>query len=361
LGNDNSFNSTTTVARPRTASAALGGKYVDGFRRPSRSAPAPSTHNVTAHKPEPAKTLMRTAVKKPDIVAPSRLKAQTRTDILAKVPSQTIEPKVSHASVDAKRQKKATQTIKHPSVSRYSAESALSAIQRPAPVTAQSLHSTVHASSQSSIDHIHSSISKATGQQAVTPQPVHVAVPMVHEPKKDIFIEALARATSHEQVYEPAVFEAKKQRRGAILATSVLCLLLVAGTLAFLNAPALSVKVAAVKSGVSAKLPSFVPQGFNFGNLSYGKGNVTVSYTSATDNNKRYDITQRQSNWDSQTLLSNFVTTANNAYQTYQEAGRTVYMYGDNTATWVDSGVWYTVNGNSALSRDQILDLAGSL
>jgi hypothetical protein len=343
-------------------------KYVDGFRRPSRSAVTtmkrpPQSHAVKTlapHKPEPAKTLMRTAVKKPDIVAPSKLKAQSRTDILTKAPSQAVAVKLSQASVDSKRLKRAVQTVKHPGVSRYGSMSTVSALQRPAPMSAQSLHvSSSRQASSSPIDRIQSSISHATGQSAVPVVPV-ASMP-TFEPKKDIFSEALAQATSHEQTFEQSEIEIKKERRGAIILTSVLCLLLFVGTFAYLNAPSLSLEVASMKAGFSAKLPSFVPQGFNFGNLSYGKGNVTINYANTLDGNHRYAITQRASNWDSQTLLNNFVSTADTAYQSYQMAGRTIYMYGNNTATWVDSGIWYTVNGNNSLSREQILDLAGSL
>ena len=368
MGNEN----TSTIAHSRAAVAAKaqagGPKYVDGFRRPSRSSvPAtkqPAAHAVkplSAHKPEAARTLMRTVVKKPEIVAPSKLKAQTRTDILVKTPAQTISPKVSQANVDTRRLKRAAQTIKHPNVSRYGSVSAVSALQRPAPLSAQSLHVHVsHNASNSPIDRIQSSISQATSGHTSVPV-VPVATAPQYEPKKDIFSEAMASATSHEQTYELSAAEIKKERRGAIILTSVLCLLLFIGTLAYLNAPALSLQVASLKAGFSAKLPGFVPQGFNFGNLSYGKDNVTLNYANALDAGRRYEITQRASNWDSQTLLSNFVSNADTAYQSYQLAGRTVYMYGNNTATWVDSGIWYTVNGNNALSRDQILDLAGSL
>jgi hypothetical protein len=341
------------------------GQFVDGFRRPSRAVVATqksaAARHITPHNPEQSKTLMRSAVKKPDIVAPSRLKAQGRTDIPAKTPKVAVSPKVSHASVDAKRLKKASQMVKHPEVSRYGTPNALAAIQRSAPIPAQNLHA---APASSSIDRIQSSLTNASGGQALAPSAtpvIPVADSPQHQPKTDIFTEALARAESHKQIYEPAIKEVRKQRRNALLVTAALLFLLMLGATAYLNAPALSLKVASVKAGFTAKLPGYRPTGFNFGTLSYGKGNVTVSYADASDVNRRYDITQRQSNWDSQTLLTNFVESANKAYQTYQQAGRTVYLYGDNTATWVDSGIWYTVNGNSALSRDQILDLAGSL
>jgi hypothetical protein len=107
-------------------------------------------------------------------------------------------------------------------------------------------------------------------------------------------------------------------------------------------------------------MPAEQPAGFTFGYLDYKPGNVTVNFHSPSDS-RQFNITQKASNWDSEALLSNFVATANSAYKTYQQAGRTVYLLSDDTATWVDSGVWYTVNGNSSLSPSQLLEVASSM
>ena len=66
-------------------------------------------------------------------------------------------------------------------------------------------------------------------------------------------------------------------------------------------------------------------------------------------------------NWDSQTLLQNFVSTSGQPYDAYKAAGRTVYVYGNGNATWVNGGVWYEVSDNGALSKDQIIQLANSM
>jgi hypothetical protein len=124
--------------------------------------------------------------------------------------------------------------------------------------------------------------------------------------------------------------------------------------------PDLSLKVASYRAGLHAKLPAQSPSGFNFGYLDYKPGNVTANFTSPADG-RQFNITQKSSDWDSQALLSNFVSSANSAYKTYQRAGRTVYLLGNNTATWVDSGIWYTVDGNSSLSSSQLLELATSM
>lgn len=335
--------SSKVVAKPAARS-------VDGFTQTSSSrtlatAPVkitarkphtPGVH-VRPHKPEPAKTLMRTAVKKPEIKAPSHIKSQTPTDIMARVPGQVVAPKLSHTSVDPRRLKKATQIIKSPVVSRYGSSHAIAQ-----DFTASSL------------------LPKQSTTTIRTPRTA-AAIPVTpvrnHTKQPDIFEQALARAKSHEQIYHEK--PTAKKRRGGGLVTATLCLLLIAGLVAYFNAPVLSLRLASTRVGFSAKLPGYSPVGYSFGDLSYGDGKVTVNYTS--EDAQSFNIVQRASDWDSQALLSNFVTSANKAYQTYERAGRTIYFYGENTATWVDSGVWYTVNGNSSLTKGQLLDLAGSI
>jgi hypothetical protein len=327
---------------------------VDGFRpvnqsavpqsQVSRQAHSPAQH-VVAHKPIPSKTLMRAAVKKPQIQSPAQIKAQTRTDILSRVPKQTIAPKVSYGSVDPIRLKKAAQMVQNPAVSRYGSNIEVR------PYSSDSLVSP----SRPSTDGVQ------PAQQPVNSQHLaNLAASLQRQtvPAGDIFEQALAGATSHEQTYEDPKAK-RKGLRNLLVATGIASFLFMIGFAAYLNVPAISIKMAATHAGFQAKLPSYSPVGYSFGNLSYGPGNVTVNYKSA--GSQKFEITQKQSSWDSDALLNNFVASANKSYQTYERAGRTIYFFGNNTATWVDNGIWYTVNGNNSLTKSQLLDLASSI
>jgi hypothetical protein len=392
------------------------GGSIDGFRRVSRStaalapkqlqpipvvrkpisqpvgqsataikAVARKAHNTgittAPHAPQKATTLMRSAVKKPVIKSSAVIKAQTRTDLLAKVPMQTVAPKISYNSVNQVRHRRAERMIKSPAVSRYSASAAganMSGVHS-MPVTAPQ----IQPSNQTAQHYAFASVPAAkpttsqqsrpqaaqyrTSQRIASQRPANIqrpsAVPlseMAEMPKMDIFEQALADATSHEQTYESGKVKGKRGRRlFGFISASVVALFLV-GFLAYQNLPSLSLQLASYRSGLHATMPASSPSGFTFGFLSYSPGNVTVNFTSPQDS-RQFNITQKASSWDSQALLSNFVSSANSAYKTYSRAGRTVYLLGNNTATWVDSGVWYTVDGNSSLSTAQLLDVAGSM
>lgn len=166
----------------------------------------------------------------------------------------------------------------------------------------------------------------------------------------------MADANSHKETYSPK----KRSRIGAML-SAIFAVLILAGFLGYQNLPYFNLKVAASRAGIQAKLPGYNPTGFSFGNLAYTTGNVTVNYFSDQDPNRSFNVSQKASEWNSKTLLDNFVASASTSYQTVERAGRTIYLYGNNTATWVDNGIWYTVDGRQNLSHTQLLDVALSI
>lgn len=120
-------------------------------------------------------------------------------------------------------------------------------------------------------------------------------------------------------------------------------------------------RIAASRAGFNAAIPSYQPSGFGMkGPIEYGPGQVTLNFKSNSDE-RNFHVTQRVSSWNSEALLTNFVTTNNKSYQTYQDKGRTIYIYDGSNATWVSNGVWYQIEGKSNLNSDQLIKLANSI
>jgi len=372
-----------SAATIHAAPHVAGPRSIDGFARVSRDhAPKPAIHKPVAapvlaashHKPhvpahhaaphqqQHATTLMRTAVKKPHIQSVAVIKAQTRTDILARKPAQTVAPKVSFGSIDRFRTQRAAQMIKSNAVSHFrqpvfsaAAFARPVAKLQPAQVAAAPSIAIAAPKPVSALDFI------PTGHMSHMKSNAHHS-PLAQSRSSDIFEQALATATSHEQTFDALRAPRTRKRHGrtwALVATSFATLLLI-GFLGFQNSSQLSLKVASYRSGINAKLPSYQPSDYSFNHLNYTPGNVVASYSS-TSGDQEYNISQKESNWDSQALLSNVVATAKASYKTYQRAGRTVYVLSNNTATWVDSGILYTVDGNAALTSSQLLELASSM
>jgi hypothetical protein len=187
--------------------------------------------------------------------------------------------------------------------------------------------------------------------------------------KEQLIAQKLAEMAASEAVIKPekislaSKFKTRfiNNRTTSILATSVAAVLVV-GYVTFLNIPRMTLRLASSRAGFEAQLPGYSPSGFGFsGPVAYAPGQVTIQYASNTDD-RLYTIVEKQTTWDSETLLDNFVNQeAELPPSVYHERGLVVYIYDGTNATWVNGGIWYTIDGDSALTSEQLLKIAASL
>ena len=188
--------------------------------------------------------------------------------------------------------------------------------------------------------------------------------PIIHrEQSSDVFERALAAANSHKQPYVAVKHKTKRLRRlsqvTGVLA-SVAAIALIVGFVAYQNSATIQLRMASSRSGITATLPAWQPSGFRLGTFSYGSGSVSVNYKNAM-NGQQFTIAQKASNWDSNTLLSEYVYPNNETYDTISSAGTTIYTYGNNSATWVSGGIWYKLTSDGSLTTSQIVNIATSM
>lgn len=178
----------------------------------------------------------------------------------------------------------------------------------------------------------------------------------------DLLQHALERATSHEQPAPKHVRRASRKHRLATPTVAAVAVIALLALFATQNLNAVRLHMASARAGFSAALPGYQPSGFRLGQLSYGAGVVAFNYVSNSDQDRRFSVTEKASTWDSQALRDNFVVAvAGQTYQTVQAAGQTYYLFGSQTITWVNGGVWYQVQSKDALGNQQLIDLAKSL
>lgn len=174
--------------------------------------------------------------------------------------------------------------------------------------------------------------------------------------KNSLLTKAIANAPSSQQlVHDSAhLFKSKRQSFWAGLA----CLALLAGYLTYLNAPDISIKIAASQAGINATFPEYSPNNYHLGRLaSFDDGKVVIKYH---NQNKKIILTQQASQWDSQTVLQKLVKQrAGDNYFTDQTKGLTIYTY-NNRANWVNGGILYDLSFDD-LSNDQVHKIATSL
>lgn len=303
---------------------------------------------VQHHKASSSKTLMRHAVAKPQHSLKRHTKVQHRTDVLVKQPSITVKPKLSSYSIDPRRVAHAKQIPRHPEARRY-------AIQQP-------LLATAGAAAKPML----SSTAAAPAATVATPafRPVPTPKPQSNTVRTpDIFEQALARANSHTE--KPVARRRVKHRRvlgsrALSYSAASLAVVLLVGFFAWQQKATFTMRYAAGKAGVAATLPGYKPSGFSAGKFTYSPGLVAVNFSN-TETGDRFALIERSTGWDSQALLDSFVATKSRSYQTIDAAGRTIYTYGNNNATWVDNGIWYQINSKGSLSTNQLVQVALSM
>lgn len=200
--------------------------------------------------------------------------------------------------------------------------------------------------------------STAPAQKSKMPKPSQMI-------KAEATRAALESAPSHNRPPHRAksLKRTKKQRFGRALsfASTGAALLLIAGYFTYVNMPNLSVRVAAVQSGVNASYPAYRPSGYSLnGRIAYDNNQVSMKFA-ANGTPQSFVLKQSESGWNSSAVLDNYVRPlAGDNYTTTTEGGLTVYSFNGNAA-WVNNGILYTIEGDAPLSSDQIQRVASSI
>lgn len=323
------------VAAPQTTAST--GAALDGFSKrrsapASRPTPATSVHAKTAK----SQTLRRDAVSKPK-----------KHEIHAKAAPHTTHKSASHSASTTYNQPnpdrlaRAASATKSKFISRFGA-----------PVTTTER-----------------AVSDTKPVKKIAPVPVATAPPITAAATTNQFDKAVAQASSHSQ----PIHKTKTTRRQRVahklrlsprtvsFASLALAVILFGGFFVYQNIPTMAMRMASARSGVNATMPGYKAAGFTVnGPITYSAGKITIKYKSTTDD-RNYQVSQSNSQWNDEALVDNFVAVERRPYQTYQDKGKTIYIYDGSNATWIENGVWYQVEGGTALSSDQLLRIANSM
>ena len=170
---------------------------------------------------------------------------------------------------------------------------------------------------------------------------------------KELKNEAIEKALSNEIASNKKT--RRRQKKGGALRLlntfSVgFAVMLLGGYLTYLSMPNISIKMAAVQSGIDAKYPGYKPDGYAL--------NGPIKFKSG-DGSSAYTITQQKSNWNS-SAVKEFFSEKHKSPNTTMIDGLTIYS-GGKEAAWVNGGILYQISGDANLSSDQIQKIAASL
>lgn len=152
----------------------------------------------------------------------------------------------------------------------------------------------------------------------------------------------------------------QKRKLAIALAMSAVSIALL-GYLVHLNLPDLSVRVAAMQTGIDGAYPNYIPKNYRLdGLVSEKDGKIVMNFTGKDD--QTFTLSEEKSNWDSSAVLANFVTPKwGTDYAVVKGQGLTIYTSGSN-AIWVNGGILYHIeDSHGVLTKRQLHDIAVSL
>ena len=176
--------------------------------------------------------------------------------------------------------------------------------------------------------------------------------------------EAIKAAKKQAKLAKQARKRLKSPHRGRRFALAFSCAaacVAVIGYFIYTNAPDLSVRVAAIQTGIDAKYPSYTPRDYQMSSVSTdADGHVLIEF--AGPDNNSYTLTEEKSTWDSNAVLSNYVKPNwKDNYDTIREQGITIYISGSD-AVWVNGGIFYQLDASAGnLTKKQIKTIVTSL
>lgn len=332
-----------TPMQPQMDIAKPAKRQVDSYRQDRRLASQPVSKSMPAPpRTKKSQTLMRTAVQKPQPV---------NNDDSAAGPQAQKRQTPSHHS----RFERAKKIAKSAAIKKFHLTSQESAnnSQQQTVVTNQPIQKQQNTQLATQTNQIPTSNQKSPSSN--------------QQQSQNRLEAAVAEATSHEQTFEEGenIITRTLTRLRAIpvkvrYGFAVVVAIFALGTAGYLFAPRASVQLAANRSGVAASLPAYRPAGFTLNrSVDYSPGQVTLQFDSLTDN-RNFRIHKASTDWTSEALRANFVE-ERGLYQTVENRGNTVFIYNGTNATWVDGGIWYTIEGASSLNSNQLLRIAESL
>jgi hypothetical protein len=309
-----------------------------------------STKTVKAHQPQRAQTLMRHVVAKPRVEKKPHIKMAAPSELMAKPASEIAKPlekKVSVTQVNPVRLARSRQVAQSQHIRRYAKDKLRGQHSLPASAVRQ-------AAAPNAAPVTPPRVSRSPVMQQVAETQAS------RQKAEDIFEAALAHANSHQEPLQPKQGRrANSRRRLVSVAAGIAAFLVIGGFISYLNMPKIELQVASMRAGFHAEMPSYQPSGYALdGGVKSTEGRIEMTFRSG---DSAFRVTQETSDWNSVTLLDQNTERRGTPEQTIQSKGRIIYIYDDGTATWVDSGVRYEINGNAGLTQDDLVSVATSM
>lgn len=128
-----------------------------------------------------------------------------------------------------------------------------------------------------------------------------------------------------------------------------------------LSMPDISLRVAAMQTGMDPTYPNYVPRDFSITSVTSESGKITMEFNNKTTGDS-FSLSEEKSSWDTSALASNYVKPEyGENYSIIREQGLTIYI-NNSDAAWTNKGMVYKIKTTSgSLTNKQIRSIAVSL
>ena len=225
--------------------------------------------------------------------------------------------------------------------------------------------------------------SKTVAEAAATPaaatskaQPIAVTIEksLVTSPKtekakavKDSAVKSALKSVASIESEEKATTVTSISSKRTLGAKKLLlafgCAALVVGAVGYfvsVNTPDISVRVAAMQTGIDATYPTYIPRGYSLSDIVSEEKKISMTFTDSESGS--FTISEEKTTWDNETLEASYVkATWGNNYTSVREQGITIFIAGS-SAAWINGNILYKINasGNN-LTKKQIKSIVTSL
>ena len=127
-----------------------------------------------------------------------------------------------------------------------------------------------------------------------------------------------------------------------------------------INTPDISVRVAAMQTGIDATYPTYIPRGYSLSDIVSEDKKLSITFRDS--DGASFTLSEEKTSWDNETLEASYVkSTWNSNYTSVREQGITIFISGSNAA-WINGGLLYKIDasGNN-LTKKQIKSIVTSL
>lgn len=172
------------------------------------------------------------------------------------------------------------------------------------------------------------------------------------------------QAVAATQPKNAKVIKKSIHKKSTRLAFAFFCSAAVVASLFFIaqtNMPDISVRVAAMQTGIQASYPSYIPREYRLSSV-YTTQDNSVAMDFIGPNQAKFILSEEKLPWDSNALLNRYVKNKwGENYDSIREQGITIYISGSNAA-WVNAGIVYKItNLQGELTKKQIKNIVTSL